>query len=239
MGNYSSMLGMMGRPAGTAEVPTQTFNGSNILGTPIPAVGDQKANPDYGSRVGRGVTNTQVVLVAVGAASMLPQALHGDVHDAPVLLVADQAPGALLQLQHRLRQLVVHERVAALRAQRLARPVTVYIEQFSAHPLESDMAELYGPPDGYLAGVRERAAHFGAGAIRREYDVRFELADLFDNAAVSLLARVSQLFHMLKDVLDASLNPCRPGSHFRHPRHEPAYCDNATDYEFDIRCQCV
>ena len=38
----------------------------------------------------------------------------------------------------------------ALRAQRLAVPATVYVEQFSAHPLESDAAELYGPPDGYL-----------------------------------------------------------------------------------------
>jgi hypothetical protein len=38
----------------------------------------------------------------------------------------------------------------ALRPQRLAAPVTVYVEQFSAHPLESDAAELYGPPDGYL-----------------------------------------------------------------------------------------
>ena len=41
-------------------------------------------------------------------------------------------------------------RFDALRAQRLARPVTVYVEQFSAHPLESDAAELYGPPDGYM-----------------------------------------------------------------------------------------
>ena len=38
----------------------------------------------------------------------------------------------------------------ALRPQRLAAPVKVYVEQFSAHPLESDVAELYGPPDGYV-----------------------------------------------------------------------------------------
>jgi L-asparaginase len=38
----------------------------------------------------------------------------------------------------------------SLRAQRLAAPVTVYVEQFSAHPLERDAAELYGPPDGYV-----------------------------------------------------------------------------------------
>lgn len=37
-----------------------------------------------------------------------------------------------------------------LRAQRLAAPATVYIEAFSAHPLESDSAELHHRPDGYL-----------------------------------------------------------------------------------------
>jgi L-asparaginase len=41
-------------------------------------------------------------------------------------------------------------RFDALRPQRLAAPVTVYIEQFSAHPLEQDLAELYAAPDGYL-----------------------------------------------------------------------------------------
>src|SRR5712691_4382132 len=41
-------------------------------------------------------------------------------------------------------------RFDGLRPQRLAAPVTVYVEQFSAHPLERDAAELYGPPDGYL-----------------------------------------------------------------------------------------
>ena len=41
-------------------------------------------------------------------------------------------------------------RFDVLRTQRLAAPATVYVEQFSAHPLESDAAELYGPPDGYV-----------------------------------------------------------------------------------------
>ncbi len=41
-------------------------------------------------------------------------------------------------------------RFDALRPQRLAAPVTVYIEQFSAHPLERDAADLYAPPDGYV-----------------------------------------------------------------------------------------
>src|SRR5206468_7726605 len=41
-------------------------------------------------------------------------------------------------------------RFDALRPQRLAKAVKVYVEQFSAHPLEGDAAELYGPPDGFL-----------------------------------------------------------------------------------------
>ena len=41
-------------------------------------------------------------------------------------------------------------RFDVLRPQRLAAPVTAYVEQFSAHPLERDTAELYGPPDGYV-----------------------------------------------------------------------------------------
>lgn len=41
-------------------------------------------------------------------------------------------------------------RFDVLRTQRLAAPATVYVEQFSAHPLERDTAELYGPPDGYI-----------------------------------------------------------------------------------------
>jgi hypothetical protein len=49
-----------------------------------------------------------------------------------------------------------------LRPQRLAAPVTIYVEQFSAHPLERQAADLYAPPDGYVdaAGAfhRERTA---------------------------------------------------------------------------------
>jgi len=37
-----------------------------------------------------------------------------------------------------------------LAPQRLAAPVEVLIEAFSAHPLENDAGELYGPPDGYV-----------------------------------------------------------------------------------------
>lgn len=41
-------------------------------------------------------------------------------------------------------------RFDVLRPQLLAAPITVYIKQFSAHPLERDAAELYAPPDGYV-----------------------------------------------------------------------------------------
>lgn len=52
----------------------------------------------------------------------------------------------------------------ALRAQRLAAPVTVYVEQFSAHPLEADAADLYALPDGYVdAGGVFHKERQGAG----------------------------------------------------------------------------
>ena len=38
----------------------------------------------------------------------------------------------------------------ALRPQRLAAPVKVYVDHLSAHPLERDAGELYADPDGYL-----------------------------------------------------------------------------------------
>src|ERR1700737_3815762 len=51
-------------------------------------------------------------------------------------------------------------RFDALRTQRLATPAKIYVEQFSAHPLERDAAMLYGAPDGYIdadgASPRER-----------------------------------------------------------------------------------
>src|ERR1700738_1182014 len=55
-------------------------------------------------------------------------------HNLPPLMNPDSTPA----------------RFDVLRPQRLAVPVTVYVEQFSAHPLEADAAELYGPPDGYI-----------------------------------------------------------------------------------------
>ena len=55
-------------------------------------------------------------------------------------------------------------RFDVLRPQRLAAPATVYVEQFSAHPLEADAAELYGPPDGWLGSDGQvRAGQHGPG----------------------------------------------------------------------------
>ena len=52
------------------------------------------------------------------------------------------------------------QRYDVLRTQKLAAPVTVYVEQFSAHPLEADAAELYGPPTATLIIRRlPHAAH--------------------------------------------------------------------------------
>ena len=56
------------------------------------------------------------------------------IHGLPLLTGDDGAPA----------------RFDALRTQRLAAPATVYVEQFSAHPLERDAVELYAPPDGYI-----------------------------------------------------------------------------------------
>jgi hypothetical protein len=42
-----------------------------------------------------------------------------------------------------------------LRPQRLAAPVTVYVEAYTAHQLEADAREHYALPDGWLNARRE------------------------------------------------------------------------------------
>ncbi len=58
------------------------------------------------------------------------------------------------RIQHGLTPMLERDgrppRFDVLRPQRLAAPVTVLIEQHSAHPLEVDAADLYAPPDGYV-----------------------------------------------------------------------------------------
>jgi len=74
---------------------------------------------------------------------------NATIHSVPPLVTSNKA-----REKYGLAPLTNTDRTPSrfdvLRPQRLARPAVVYIEQFSAHPLESDAAELYGPPDGYL-----------------------------------------------------------------------------------------
>jgi len=76
---------------------------------------------------------------------------NATIHSIPPLITSNKARAkyGLAPLTHPDQS---PARFDVLRPQRLARPAVVYVEQFSAHPLESDAAELYGPPDGYLDG---------------------------------------------------------------------------------------
>lgn len=64
-----------------------------------------------------------------------------------------------------------------LRAQRLAAPVKVYVEQFSAHPLESDAADLYGDPDGYVGADGSFSPERRNDADKPVYEVELKPED--------------------------------------------------------------
>lgn len=64
-----------------------------------------------------------------------------------------------------------------LRAQKLAAPATVYVEQFSAHPLEADAASLYGPPDGYISSDGSFRRDKAADSDRPVYEVELRPED--------------------------------------------------------------
>lgn len=64
MSGNNSMASMMLSNRQTAPIPTQTFNAANILGTPVPQVGDNTGNPNYAAGTGNG--KIRVILVAVG-----------------------------------------------------------------------------------------------------------------------------------------------------------------------------
>lgn len=64
-----------------------------------------------------------------------------------------------------------------LRAQRLAAPVKVYVEQFSAHPLEADTAELYAPPDGWLAPDGSFSTTKSSDADKPVYEIELKPED--------------------------------------------------------------
>src|SRR6478672_6570317 len=74
---------------------------------------------------------------------------NATIHSIPPLVTSNKAR-AKYGLAALMNPDGTSARFDVLRPQRLARPAVVYVEQFSAHPLEADAAELYGPPDGYL-----------------------------------------------------------------------------------------
>jgi L-asparaginase len=79
---------------------------------------------------------------------------NATIQNTPPLVTSNKAR-AKYGLAPRLTHQGTEARFDVLRPQRLAAPAKLYVEAFSAHPLEADMAELYGPPDGFLdeAGV--------------------------------------------------------------------------------------
>ncbi|HEY1431416.1 MAG TPA: asparaginase domain-containing protein, partial [Stellaceae bacterium] len=68
-------------------------------------------------------------------------------------------------------------RFDVLRTQRLAAPVTVYVEQYSAHPLEADAAELYGSPDGYIDNAGHVHKERQSAADKPVYEVELHPED--------------------------------------------------------------
>jgi L-asparaginase len=68
-------------------------------------------------------------------------------------------------------------RFDVLRPQRLAAPVTAYVEQFSAHPLEADAAELYGPPDGYIDSAGRVQKERRSASDKPVYEVQLRPED--------------------------------------------------------------
>jgi hypothetical protein len=54
-------------------------------------------------------------------------------------------------------------KVPSLRHQRLGAPAVVYVEAYSAHPMELDSTALYAPPDGYIDDGGEFVATNGSG----------------------------------------------------------------------------
>ncbi len=63
------------------------------------------------------------------------------------------------------------------RYQRLAAPVTVYVEAHTAHPLESDATELYAPPDGYVNARGEFSTSRTAPTDKPVYKVTLKPED--------------------------------------------------------------
>ena len=95
---------------------------------------------------------------------------NATIQNTPPLVTSNKA-----RVKHGLPQLTNPDgtpaRFDVLRPQRLAAPVTVYVEQFSAHPLEADAAELYGAPDGWLGSDGEVRAEPRSPGDKPVYEV--------------------------------------------------------------------
>src|SRR5262249_15414116 len=101
---------------------------------------------------------------------------NATIQNTPPLVTSNKA-----RMKHDLPLLTAPEGKAArfdvLRPQRLAAPVTVYVEQFSAHPLEADAAELYGPPDGYIDNAGRVHKERQSAADKPVYEVELRPED--------------------------------------------------------------
>ena len=80
-------------------------------------------------------------------------------------------------LPARLTEQGTDQRFDALRAQRLAAPAKVYVEQFSAHPLEHDAAHLYAAPDGYIGADKNFSRTPRAADDKPVYEIEIRPED--------------------------------------------------------------
>jgi L-asparaginase len=100
------------------------------------------------------------------------------IQNTPPLVTSNKAR-TKYGLQPRLNRDGSSPRFDVLRSQRLAVPATVYIEQFSAHPLESDSAELYAPPDGYIDAAGAFQKERTSAADKPVYEIELAPTDGF------------------------------------------------------------
>ena len=101
---------------------------------------------------------------------------NATIQNTPPLVTSNKA-----RAKHKLSLLTNADGTAmrfdVLRPQRLAAPVTVYVEQFSAHPLEADAAELYGLPDGYVDSARNVHKERQSASDKPVYEIELRPED--------------------------------------------------------------
>jgi len=101
---------------------------------------------------------------------------NATIHSIPPLVTSNKA-----RAKYGLEPLTNPDKSPArfdvLRPQRLAKPAVVYVEQFSAHPLEADASELYGAADGYLDAQGNFHAERRGADDRAVYEVELSPDD--------------------------------------------------------------